>query len=156
MGREPLDPPETLLGPLQRGLGRGYLAATRGGVGEHALLHCILHDPRWDPQLEERASYYAELAIELRLAVDPLAPAIREGGPAGSGGLAADVSMEMAVRGRADALEALRAELRHEGWLLALDALARAEWQYGRTLLEPQDVRFLDRRAYRAGPVLWR
>ena len=141
MGDDALDPPETLLGQLQRGLGRGYLASTRGGVGKDELLHCIVHDPRWDRQVEERATYYAKLAIELRVDVEPIASAVRAGDPRDwEGGLAADVLMGMAVRGREDALEALREELRHDGWLLALAALDDAEQEYGRKLLEPDDL----------------
>ena len=68
-----LDPPETLRGQLQRGLGRGYLHVQRHGLDHGAdhevLLHCILYDPRWDRQVEERASYYAGLALLLDLCV---------------------------------------------------------------------------------------
>ncbi|RLB48200.1 MAG: hypothetical protein DRJ42_23770 [Deltaproteobacteria bacterium] len=132
---------ETLLGQLQRGRGRGYLAAIRAGGGEAELLTCIVHDPRWDQQLEERASYYGRLAVELGLSVDPIAKAVREGDPHdGIGGLPADVLMEMALRGRTDALRALREELRHDGWLSALEALVYAEHEYGRQLLEFDDI----------------
>ncbi len=111
------------------------------GVGKDELLRCVLHDPRWDRQLEERAAYYGKLGIALRVDVEPVANAVR-GGDARDwqGGLAADVLMEMAVRGRRDALRALREELRHEGWLLALGALDNAEQEYGRKLLEPDDL----------------
>ncbi|MCA9614763.1 MAG: hypothetical protein R3B99_14715 [Polyangiales bacterium] len=131
-----LDPPESLLGQLQRGLGRGYLACVRDKRAD-ALLHGIHSDPRWDRQGEERAAYYAKLALALRVDVTPMANAVQEGDVRdGRGALAADVLLEMAVRGRDDALDALRAALRHDGWSLALLALDEAEPRYGRRLLE--------------------
>lgn len=164
MGAPALDPPETVLGQLQRGLGRAHLAATRGGAGEGEWLHCVSHDPRWDRQLEERAAYYAKLGLELCVDVTPVGEAVRSGDPRRwDGGLAADVLMEMAVRGRADALQALRAELRHDGWLAALTALERAR-EYGRNILTPSDLNALAGRPAdelrvaieRAGHLPWR
>jgi len=137
-----LDPPTTLLGQLQRGLGRGQLTPRRTKAGASELVHCVTHDPRWDRQVEERAGYYAQLAVLLVVEVDSFAAAVRAGDPErGDGSLASDVLMEMALRGRADALSALRAELRHEGWLLALESLANGEERHGRSLIGDDDLR---------------
>ncbi|NOY94738.1 MAG: hypothetical protein GXP55_26470 [Deltaproteobacteria bacterium] len=136
-----LDSPETLLGQLQRGLGRGFLASMRGRVGKDELLNCVLHDPRSDPQLEERASYYAKLAIESELAVEAVAKAVRAANAETvCAGLPAEVLMEMAVRGRNDALVALREELRQDGWLQAVLVMNHAEHQYGHPLMESDDI----------------
>src|SRR5690242_7913866 len=59
----------TVKGRLQRGRGQGYLDAIASPTEEVRtdLLDCIVHDPRWDSQVEERAGYYAELAQRLSL-----------------------------------------------------------------------------------------
>lgn len=130
-------PPDTLLGQLQRGLGRGYLAVLRARRGADELLACIAEDPRWDRQVEERAAFYAKLALELEVPVAPIATAMAGGE---DGYLAADVLAEMAVRGRGDALTALRGGLRESDWLTALEALDRAEQEYGEALVRPEDL----------------
>ncbi len=135
-----IEAPDTLLGQLQRGLGRGYLAAIRAKRGSEELLTCIAHDPRWDRQLEERAAYYGRLAVELRVPVEPIAAALGRGERDGLRSLPADVLAEMAVRGRDDALAALRHGLHQAAWLLALEALSDAEDEYDEVLLRPEDL----------------
>ena len=49
---------------LRLGRGAGYRAALRAGAA-HEVLSCVLHDPRWDRQLEARAPYYARLLVVL-------------------------------------------------------------------------------------------
>jgi len=132
-----IDAPDTLRGQLQRGLGRGYLAALQARRGADELLTCIAQDPRWDRQIEERAAYYAKLALELEVPVEPIATAMagRE-----DGYLAADVLAEMAARGREDALTALRDGLGQSGWLTALEALESAEQEHGEVFVRPEDL----------------
>jgi len=62
---EPLAHPSSLLGQLQRGRGMGFLAALDAPptVVAPLLLECIIYDPRWDAQLEQRADYYALLPL---------------------------------------------------------------------------------------------
>jgi hypothetical protein len=68
------EPASSLLGQLQRGLGRGYLAALQDDRSEiHPLLvECITNDPRWDRQIDHRRGYYASLALRTGLSLDPL------------------------------------------------------------------------------------
>ena len=49
---------------LRQGRGAGFLAALNAGGGaSDDLLDCVLHDPRWDRQIEARDAYYAQLLI---------------------------------------------------------------------------------------------
>ncbi|MGI5168904.1 hypothetical protein ACQEU3_31605 [Spirillospora sp. CA-253888] len=68
-----LESSSTLHGQLQRGLGRAARrAADRRGAGEY-VYDCVLRDPRWDRQCEDRALYYARLMVDLELPTGPLA-----------------------------------------------------------------------------------
>jgi hypothetical protein len=72
--------PNTLLGQLQRGRGEGYrqaLAVPRHEAWDY-LLDCICNDPRLDSQVENRADYYALLAIETGLDLEPLVQYVRK------------------------------------------------------------------------------
>jgi hypothetical protein len=70
-------PSSTRLGLLQRGRGAGFLMALRDGPeARDDLLHCVLHDPRVDHELEARARYYAELVVALTLPLDPVLTAL--------------------------------------------------------------------------------
>ena len=74
----PIAPASTRLGLLQRGRGAGFAMALRDGARAHAdLLHCLLHDPRLDPELEARSRYYAELVVALALPLEPLLAGLR-------------------------------------------------------------------------------
>jgi hypothetical protein len=61
--------PNTLLGLLQRGRGKGFLAA----LGTHpARLHsllakCLTNDPRDDTQVEDRSLYYANFMFRTEM-----------------------------------------------------------------------------------------
>jgi hypothetical protein len=66
--------PESLLGMLQRGRGKGYLAALEA-VPETVwplLFECITNDPRLDKQLEDREEYYAALITATHMDLEPL------------------------------------------------------------------------------------
>lgn len=72
--------PNTLLGQLQRGRGEGYrhaLAVPKQEAWGY-LVDCICNDPRLDSQVENRADYYASLAVETGLDLDPLIQYVRE------------------------------------------------------------------------------
>jgi hypothetical protein len=121
-------PPESLHGQLQRGRG----LAARRGVPADLLLDCICTDPRDDRQTESRDWFYARLAVDSALPVEPIADhlfdAADAAGPDERVGLAVDVLVEMAGRGRTDAIPPLRRYVtvgRH--WQLALDTM----WECG-------------------------
>ncbi len=75
----PLAPADTLHGQLQRGRGAGFLRALQENpTTVHALLyHCIIHDPRWDQQVEDRAEYYAQLVTVTHMDLAPLEQYLR-------------------------------------------------------------------------------
>ncbi|MCB9878023.1 MAG: hypothetical protein H6835_10520 [Planctomycetes bacterium] len=84
---DPIDPSTTRLGQLQRGRGAGFVAALAAGAAAHDdVLRCVLHDPSVDPQLEDRARYYAELLVALDVPLQPLTSALDD-----DGGLAYEV-----------------------------------------------------------------
>lgn len=60
-----LPAPSSALGKLQRGRGAGWIEAVERSDGRELLVTCLAADPRWDSQVEDRASYYAELCIAL-------------------------------------------------------------------------------------------
>ena len=66
----------SVLGQLQRGRGEGFLAALEMPPAEAAdlLWKCIVHDPRYDLQIDSRDLYYATLAQEVGLKIERLRP----------------------------------------------------------------------------------
>lgn len=67
---------DSVLAMVQRGRGAGWLTAVAApDEGRAALLECLRRAPRWDRQVESRATYYATLAIELDLGADEVADA---------------------------------------------------------------------------------
>ena len=60
-------------GRLQRGLGSGYQWAVGEGrvIAADLVAACVRDDPRCDRQLDDRAGYYARLALELGVQVSP-------------------------------------------------------------------------------------
>lgn len=75
-------PPDSILGQLQRGRGLGFLRVLEAPRSEaqRMLSHCILNDPRIDSQCEDRADYYAILALVLELPLNLLAVHLRTHG----------------------------------------------------------------------------
>lgn len=56
----------TLLGLVQRGRGAGFEAAlTQPAQARAHVVDCIVRDPRWDHQVEQRDWLYAALVAEL-------------------------------------------------------------------------------------------
>ncbi len=67
-----LSPPDSVMGLLQRGRGEGFLAAKSmaGDEARDLVWRCVVHDPRWDLQVESRTAYYALLIEELAIDID--------------------------------------------------------------------------------------
>jgi hypothetical protein len=65
--------PASLLGMLQRGRGRGYLAALEAAPETvwPLLVECVTNDPRLDRQCEERAGYHASLIAATGMDLEP-------------------------------------------------------------------------------------
>ncbi|MCA9646602.1 MAG: hypothetical protein KC492_38210, partial [Myxococcales bacterium] len=134
----PYDSPDSLAGQLQRGLGRGYLAALDAPseeVHQH-LMKCILGESRLDHQVDSRRWYYGELAWLTELPVEPLEAHLVGLGDDrdGDGWLALNVLGHLAVRGHDGAVDILRKYVRYGGWWdEALSELGRAQrpeyWQ---------------------------
>ena len=56
---------------LRQGRGAGFLAAIDAGSSASTdLLDCVLHDPRWDRQVEARDDYYAQLLVTTNTSID--------------------------------------------------------------------------------------
>ncbi|MGW4351058.1 hypothetical protein ACWELJ_03105 [Nocardia sp. NPDC004582] len=108
--------PDSLLGLIQRGRGaaRAAAAAAPEAAAEH-LIDCIVHDPRWDHQVEERDWLYATLAAELDIDLRRLRAAC-DGPPDPTGDpdawLVVGVLERLARRGVAGSVTELRAYLR--------------------------------------------
>lgn len=108
--------PGTLHGVMQRGRGRCRDAAsTQPEVVADLLIDCIVHDPRWDHQIEERSWLYAELAVDsnidlTRLRAAYTGPIDRTGDSAAW--LAIGVLGRLARRGSEEAVLELRRYLR--------------------------------------------
>jgi hypothetical protein len=65
--------PESLLGMLQRGRGKGYLVALEAPPEAvwPLLFECVTNDPRFDKMLEEREEYYASLIMVTAMNLEP-------------------------------------------------------------------------------------
>ena len=65
--------PESLLGMLQRGRGKGYLDALEAAPETvwPLLFECVTNDPRLDPEGENREEYYAALIVATGMDVEP-------------------------------------------------------------------------------------
>lgn len=79
-GPPPLADTAEPLGKLQRGLGSGYLWAldAHHSIAHALVMHCLFNDPRWDQQLDAREEYYATLALDIGLGLEPLETWLRE------------------------------------------------------------------------------
>ncbi len=65
--------PESLLGMLQRGRGKGYLAALEVAPETvwPLLFECVTNDPRLDMDAENREEYYAALIVATGMDLEP-------------------------------------------------------------------------------------
>jgi hypothetical protein len=104
--------PATFLGQLQRGRGEGYrgcLVIPKRDAHE-ALIDCICNDPRLDSQIEDRAPYYAAIAIETEFELEPILEYVRKYDADDEGWdtpLAIGTLSELAKRGHKDAAQML-------------------------------------------------
>ena len=131
--RQLIKPAHTLHGQLQRGRGAGFLRGLTEPVEDlqMILVDCITNDPRWDPQLEIRAGYYADLAVAIRLDPAPLSRHLEEHDDDTAEGWKAEPTVQtlgiMAARGRTDAATILRRySERGFWWHHAVEWLAQA------------------------------
>jgi hypothetical protein len=63
--------PQARLEMLRSGRGDGYRAALNA-VALDDVIACVVDDPRWDRQVENRDEYYATLLIEMNADVQPI------------------------------------------------------------------------------------
>jgi len=120
---------------LRSGRGEGYRAALRTAAVEDVVA-CVVDDPRWDRQVENRDDYYASLLIQMDADVRPIVERILSLGTAAGEStcwLPIGVLAQMARRGHAAAAAGLALCVRRgEKWRACLDALEAAG---GETLL---------------------
>jgi hypothetical protein len=114
---------------LRCGRGAGYRAAlSRTAVDE--VLACVVDDPRWDRQVEEREDYYATLLVRMAADVRSIVERIASSdGDAeeSSYWLPVGVLAQMARRGHAAAVSGLAQCIRRgQRWRTCLDALEAA------------------------------
>ncbi|MEU7634206.1 hypothetical protein AB0C34_30255 [Nocardia sp. NPDC049220] len=108
--------PSTLLGMIQRGRGACYGAAhAERAMAAEFVVDCVVHDPRWDHQVEERSWLYATLVVDLGVDLSRLRAALA--GPVGASGdsdtwLATGVLERLAHRGVGGSITELRHCLR--------------------------------------------
>jgi hypothetical protein len=119
----------TLLGQLQRGLGRAARRAARvPGAGE-LVYECVRRDPRWDRQVESRSLYYARLLVDLEVSCEPLMDHLFDADDLIDGdewrtSLTIDVLADLIRLSRREAAEPLRRyAIEGENWYEALNAL---------------------------------
>ena len=76
----PHAPANSILGLLQRGRGEGYRRVISLPKNESwpLLIECICNDPRLDSQVENRAEYYAQIALEIGLDLSPIGDYLRK------------------------------------------------------------------------------
>lgn len=112
--------PDSLLGMLQRGRGKGFLLASETPPQEvwPLLLECITNDPRLDQQCEDRAEYYASLILHTGMDVEPIQAYVRRTEERSDDVyweivLALQTLEQLAVRGSNQARKILRDYLRY-------------------------------------------
>ncbi len=135
-GKINLAEPDSLLGMLQRGRGRGYLAALAAPPETvwPLLFECVTHDPRLDRQCEDRAEYYASLIVATGMDLEPLRSYVVQND-------AKDDDSDWPVALTLSTLEHLAVEKKNaaalqilrdyvscgQAWMDALDTLAKAD-----------------------------
>jgi hypothetical protein len=76
----PLASADTIEGALQRGRGwaaRLLLERPSTLADVRLVVDCVIHDARWDREIESRTRYYAELVARLNVPLEPLAEHVR-------------------------------------------------------------------------------
>ncbi len=77
---EKLASPDSLFGLLQPGRGEGFIRVLSAPILEarEVLLECVCNDPRLDSQVENRAEYYASIAVKVGFDTQLLAAHLRD------------------------------------------------------------------------------
>ncbi|MGE5295806.1 MAG: HEAT repeat domain-containing protein, partial [Solirubrobacterales bacterium] len=101
--------PDSLLGMLQRGRGKGFLMALERPPQEvwPLLLECITNDPRLDTQCEDRAEYYASLILRTGMDLEAIHSLVKRDDDS-TNGLVLSTLESLAERGSHRATEILR------------------------------------------------
>ncbi len=145
-GLEWLANPDTVLGKLQRGTGDGFLEAVALPSGKAADLvwDCVVHDARWDQQVESRDRYYADLIAHLDFDPDRLRPQNCPAPPADRDQrLVVGVLAELAVDGMTGAGDALLDHVRSgEQWDDAIYEISQTPGDLHRRLPDVLERRF--------------
>jgi hypothetical protein len=114
---------------LRSGRGDGYRAALNARAVDDAIA-CVVDDPRWDRQVENRDDYYATLLIQLNADVQPIVDFIlgsSDQSDESTCWLPIGVLAQMALRGHSAAASALALCVRQgQRWRSCLDALDAA------------------------------
>ena len=127
--------PESLLGMLQRGRGKGFLAALEAAPEAvwPLLFECITHDPRIDSQCEDRAEYYCGLITATGMDLKPLQHHLRQNDAHDVDSdlwpsLTLETLTRMAQRGSLEAVHILRDYVSYgQAWVEVLYTLAHLD-----------------------------
>ncbi|GAA2309834.1 hypothetical protein GCM10010402_82170 [Actinomadura luteofluorescens] len=117
--------PSSLLGALQRGMGRGAIQAMDDpAAAVEAVLSCLRRDHRWAWDVDERAVYLARLVCDLEIPIDCLLAVLDQTPPEDDENGAALTLEVLETLGRAGHRQAIDGVRRHiiQGphWLQAL------------------------------------
>jgi hypothetical protein len=124
--------PDTVLGALQRGLGRGAHQAMSDPDAPGLVDACLRRDCRWDWQVDERYVYLARLVRDLRMPIAPIIAQLHIAPPSESDddnafAVALGVLEVLGRAGADGAVEGARGYVRGGGrWLEALETVAGA------------------------------
>lgn len=143
------EPPSPLLRMLRQGRGNGFREALHAGPSTaEDVLSCVLDDPRWDRQVEQRDPYYAALLVRFDVDIAPIADRVlREDNDEDESAfwLPIGVLAEMSRRGDEPAMAALAEAIRRASrWRACLDALEAAGGEVLiRAVVQSRDVQCL-------------
>ncbi len=120
------DDPATFRGQLQRGRGGARRRASAEPGAGAAVYECVINDPRWDRQVEQRDSYLAGLIRQLNLPLMPIEQHLNafDGADAAGIDLALQVLALLPFASRQDAAAVLRGyAVGGKHWHAALEAI---------------------------------
>ncbi|MEV1118179.1 hypothetical protein AB0I91_24210 [Actinosynnema sp. NPDC049800] len=121
-------PADTLAGMLQRGRGRGAMLATTDPTSADLVHDCVVHDYRWDWQVDDRAVYLARLVRDLALPLHPITALLRDTGDDQTALTLASLLVALGTAGSREAVTAVRDHVRAgPHWIDVLETAA-AEW----------------------------
>ncbi|GAA0573468.1 hypothetical protein GCM10010172_67660 [Paractinoplanes ferrugineus] len=121
----------TVLGAVQRGLGRAVFRVASKPGGTELVLRCVVQDYRWDRQVDERAVYLARLVRQTKVLVTVLLSLLDEH-PVDNGENTFDNALSTrSVLGRGDVPEAIDGLRAYVGagprWVEVLEQVA-GDW----------------------------